>query len=131
MRQGSGFVSNSSSCLFLITNLTDQDLTIVDFAKETLYLVDKGIERYDWWENRRTPDNKIRKGIKASRNEFLDDAEQRLVTYNEEIIFPANKQVCSSFGDEDGDFLGCVYDYMLRDGGSTDSFRWRFNKYER
>jgi hypothetical protein len=36
-----------------------------------------------------------------------------------------------SFGDEDGDLLGKVYDYILREGGESKSFKWKFDEYNR
>jgi hypothetical protein len=35
------------------------------------------------------------------------------------------------FGDEQGTIIGQVFDYVLRDGGDSESFHWRFCEYLR
>jgi len=98
-----GFVSNSSSCSFMIKNQSSEHKTIKDFAKETLYLV-------------------------SEFNEYYDCDESHSVFLNNVSDYPMNLDPDESaymiFGDEHGTTMGKIYDYMLRDGGSTESFSW-------
>jgi hypothetical protein len=35
------------------------------------------------------------------------------------------------FGDEDGTLIGRIFDYILRDGGESENFKWIFYRYYR
>lgn len=105
-----GFVSNSSSTVFIITNKTDGPLSLVEFAKETKHLVKEFNEEFHY---------------KFTIKDFFKSAEARTSC----ILQPGPNEL--SFGDEDGDVLGHIYDYMLRDGGETQRFKWRFFEYNR
>jgi len=66
---------------------------------------------YDWFD--------------YTQEELLESVEQ------EDIVFePGEKKECI-FGDEDGTVIGNVYDYILKDGGNSESFEWYFNEYLR
>ncbi|MFA5406998.1 MAG: hypothetical protein WC307_06600 [Candidatus Nanoarchaeia archaeon] len=97
MKVRTSFVSNSSSTSFIITNLTSEPLTLLDFVKENPQVLEEFM-------------------IKC--------AEQRAQT-----LMPGDNTV--EYGDEDGDKLGVVYDYGLRDGGSSARFKWEFLEYNR
>lgn len=103
-----GFVSNSSSTSFVITNLTKERKTLLDFVLENPDLVTKFNEEYSW--NNYTQD------------QMIAAAERR----PEEVFYPGEN--VTRYGDEDGDVLGRVFDYILRDGGKSKSFRWRYKK---
>lgn len=111
MKMRHGFVSNSSSCSFTITNKTDEDKTLVDFAKETPHLVEDFKIQYSGYKNEEERFNQER---------MISDAEQ----HNEHFAPGESKLLV--FGDDDGDTIGHVYDYMLRDGGKSKSFTWEF-----
>jgi len=104
------FVTNSSSSSFIITNKTDRDLTLVDFVKENPELLEEFLEIYSWYKDDPsfTQENMI--SCAADRDE----------------IFPANSSDEYIYGDEDGDVVGHVLDYMLRSGGESESFRWEY-----
>ena len=110
-----GFVSNSSSTAFTITNKTDKMLTLLDFAQETVHLVEEFNGEYGYSENEKN---------------FLQSARDRVKNGDETAYIKPGKNEMG-FGDEDGDLLGKVYDYMLRDGGSSKRFDWRFLEYWR
>jgi len=103
MKIRNGFVSNSSSSSFYIKNKTNSIKTLEDFANETSYLVEDFNEYYSW-ENRTVED-------------FMRGCDRG-------IVWEPKEGKSISFGDEDGDTMGAIYDYMLRDKNETDSFSW-------
>jgi hypothetical protein len=113
MKIRNGFVSNSSSTSFTITNTSDEDKTIVDFVKENLHLVDDFNEMYDWYS--------------YTHEEAIESAEN----YYSDITFSGKEEKNVTFGDEQGPILGRIFDYILRDGGTSDSFTWKFHEYYR
>ena len=44
---------------------------------------------------------------------------------------PADSEREYIFGDEDGSLIGEVFDYILRDGGESESFKWKYYKAHR
>lgn len=110
MKIRNGYVSNSSSSSFIIRNKTDKDLTLVDFVKENPDLVTEFNREYDYGYT------------------YLQLLECAI---NRDEIFPANSEESYVYGDEDGDVLGAVFDYILRDGGSSESFEWGFGEFYR
>jgi hypothetical protein len=109
MKTRSGFVSNSSSSSFIITNLTKKTLPLSAFVKENPQLVKEFNERYRY---------------DFTQEEMLESAEAigvKLTPGEGEYIF----------GDEQGTTVGHVFDYILRDGGSSKRFSWRFHQYHR
>jgi len=115
MKIRKGFVSNSSSTSFTITNLTDKEKTLVDFVKETPHLIEDFKKEYDWHK-----DDK-------------DFCQEKLLISAKEnnIIFKPNESKCCIFGDEDGTLVGHVYDYMLRDITGSKSFNVAFDEFLR
>lgn len=110
MKIRKGFVSNSSSSSFIITNKSDTDKSLVDFVIENPQLIRQwNVEyRYD-----------------DSQDDLIDSAEKN------NFIFPANSSKEYVFGDEDQTIIGRVFDYILRDGGESENFKWRFYQYYR
>lgn len=43
---------------------------------------------------------------------------------------PGESKECI-FGDEDGSKIGALYDYALREGGKSVSFRWKLHEFLR
>jgi hypothetical protein len=115
MKIRKGFVTNSSSTIYIISNKTKKNLTLVDFVKENPELVQIFNDIYDY---------------DYTQQDMIDCAEVR-VANNDKAFFPAGEEVEMSYGDEDGDPLGHVFDYILRNGGQSKSFGWRFYEYNR
>lgn len=116
----------------MITNKTNEVKTLVDFATETRYLVDDFKEEYGWYEDKDGFDEDT---FIANAQERLEQGSPRDLLFedndgNQYIWQPEESKYCP-FGDEDGDLMGQVYDYMLRHGGETKSFKWRFKEWLR
>ena len=108
------FITNSSSTAFIIQNTTDKELNLTDFVLENQNLLDEFIDEYGYqWDARFTQKN------------LLESA-----AYNN-VIFPPCSEIRCVFGDESGTIIGQVYDYMLREGGTSKSFKWRFQEWLR
>ena len=108
-----GFVSNSSSTSFIITNKTDKPLKLVDFVEENPQLVEEFVIEY----------GEDTAG-EHSQQKMIECAKIR----NETIKPGPNEMV---FGDEEGDIVGRVFDYMLRERRESKSFKWKFNEWRR
>lgn len=114
-----GFVTNSSSTNFIIYNKTNQLKTIVDFVKENPYLVEDFRKFFGLTE---------KDGF--TQEIMLRDAEYRMVTGScGAYLQPGENFV--TFGDEEGTVIGTVFDYILRGGGESESFKWQFHSFDR
>lgn len=124
MRTRAGFVSNSSSTAFIITNITDKPLTLVDFVLENPTLVD------DFKNEFEGDDDELITPFEDPQEVMLRCAVNRLKSNPAEYTYGPGSNL-AVFGDEDGDLLGDVFDYMLRNGGSSKSFKWIFEEWRR
>jgi hypothetical protein len=115
MKIRNGFVSNSSSTSFVIKNLTGDRLTLEDFVEENPQLIKEFRDCYDW--------NTEEDGF--TQEELLKSARANNIDFD-----PNSEQECV-FGDSQGTLIGQVFDYILRDGGTSKSFSWRFKEYYR
>lgn len=104
------FVSNSSSSSFIITNTSNNKLTLVDFVKENPQLIQQFVDEYSVSDN------------KYTQKKLLESAKQNNITFK-----PHEKSI-QTFGDEDGTLIGAVFDYMLRDGGESKNFKWQYHE---
>lgn len=112
MKTRNGFVSNSSSSSFMINNKSNRTLTIVDFARENPQIVEEFKREYG--------DEDV------TQEQVIADAERRMVESDTDYTFLPNTQKPVVFGDEQGDVIGRVYDYALRNGGESRNFRWAY-----
>ena len=114
MKTRNGFISNSSSTVYVITNRTMREVDLVKFVEENPGLVSEFNREY---------------GCEYSIEELLRVAMKTNITWE-----PGEDKICE-FGDHDGNYaytaLGEVYDYILRRGGESESFRWRFLRHNR
>lgn len=115
MKSRIGFVANSSSTAFVIRNLTNQTLTLVDFVRENPQLIEEFKNIYSWYKE----------NDRYTQENLLISAEENNISFS-----PNAEQYCI-FGDEDGTIVGHVFDYILRDGGVSKSFEWQFAQYHR
>ena len=91
----------------MIRNRSDKSKTLIDFVVENRHLVDEYNKQYD---------------AEYKLSELVADAEERVESYPDHWIINAQRDVNWDFGDEDGDILGIVYDYILRDSNLTDGW---------
>lgn len=105
-----GFVSNSSSSSFIITNKTNEVKTLEDFVKENPQLIEDFCNMYSYT-----------KDPEYTQDRLLTSARER-----GDSIVPGNQGMI--FGDNDGTLIGHVFDYILREGGESESFSWKFEE---
>jgi 6-phosphogluconate dehydrogenase (decarboxylating) len=63
-----------------------------------------------------------------SEEEFINSAEARLKDNDDKWTFNPGQDIRCVFGDEQGDVIGYILDYMLRDGGNSESFSWIYDE---
>ena len=129
MKTRKGFVSNSSSSSFIITNKTDKDLTLTEFVKEFgKHLVETFNRSYDY---KHTYKEVLLNAKKRDKEGYTYHEEPNWESKVRKAYFLVGENIVS-FGDDDGDTLGAVFDYMLRDEYvDSDRFSVRFHEHQR
>jgi len=110
------FVTNSSSTAFIIMNTTDETKTLVDFVMENPQLIESFLNEYHYHKD--DPVFTQLRMLESAAKDF------------DETFEPGERKYCV-FGDEQGTLVGQVFDYILRDGGTSESFNWKFSEYLR
>jgi hypothetical protein len=105
-----GFVSNSSSSSFMIHNRSDKVKTLRDFIEENPQLVEEYNQMYD-------------EGY--SQLDLIGSVDWY------DYLWKPNEILECTFGDEHDNPIGQVFDYILRDGGTSENFRWNFLRFNR
>ena len=108
------FVTNSSSTAFIITNKTNERKTLVDFVKESPRLMEEFLD--EWGD--------------AYNDSYTLEALIKSAEENNTNFDPKESKQCI-FGDEDETLIGGIFDYALREGGESESFKWKFDRYFR
>ena len=111
MKIRSDFVANSSSTSFIITNKTSETKTLLDFAEENIYLLEEYNRQYGGIYGDQC--------YNIGKDDFLN-------SIDDTTLLPGKNYVI--FGDEDGTVVGKVYDYILRDGGESENFKWKYKE---
>jgi len=141
MKQRFGFVSNSSSTSFIIENKTKERLHLCEFIKENSHLIKQYEDEYspiigrEFWKSH--IDEKLNLKtledvISLMCQEAKELEESRGMSWSPKrtkALAPGENSV--QFGDEQGTLLGEIYDYILREGGESKRFKWRFDFYNR
>lgn len=96
MKIRNGFVSNSSTSSFLVYNKTDKTLSLMDFVLEV-------------------GEDMLKNYIKGYYSGFLKE-------YDYVFSPKSSTRVC--FGDEHGNVVGTVFDYMMRENLESKNFKW-------
>ena len=111
------FVTNSSSTAYIIQNTSDKNLDLVAFVKENPQLINEFLKEYDFYEKEAK--------TKFNQKMLIESAEKN------NIQFEAGTSKYCAFGDEQCTLIGQVFDYILRAGGSSENFTWRFYEWLR
>jgi hypothetical protein len=110
MKIRNGFVSNSSTSSFLIYNKTDKTLSLADFVMEN---------------GQKLLDDYIHKYCCSSVKDYYTFEKMLEAVVNYDYVFTPHSSTPVCFGDEHGNVLGAVFDYMLRDGKcESANFKW-------
>jgi hypothetical protein len=124
-----GFVSNSSSSSFIIHNKTNESQPLSEFVMEAERVVLEYIEERSKYGMFGVM------GLEWRANDkpwTIKEIILKQMTKDAKRLPPlkpgANTVI---FGDEQGSVIGQVYDYALRDGGSTERFGWSLKEYLR
>ena len=110
MKIRAGFISNSSSSSFIITNKTDETKTFVDFIEENPQIIEEFRAKYDWH---------------TEEDGYTQEELLKSAAMNTTETLPPNSSDEYWFGDEEDTMISKVFDYALRDGGDSKSFTWR------
>ena len=121
MKFRGGFISNSSSCNFIVSNKTNQDLDYSELVRDLRDIIDQ--YNRDYGLSPYTP------FTEEQHKNFIESAK------SEKYTFKANSSIKVGFGDNHGEFsetvISSAVDYMLRDDFESDRFSIKFVEMDR
>jgi len=113
--------------VYIITNKSDKTKKLIDFVRENPQLVTEWNEEYGHRDDSSVPDFVCGSLMSYGSHYTQAALEKSAINDDYDNVFAPNEEKTISFGDEDRTVIGQVFDYVLRRGGSSESFKWRFS----
>ena len=110
MKKRAGFVTNSSAVNFMIVNTSNKDLTMADFLRENMGLIDS------YRENALKHEYSAKNVLEMSNDEMLEESEEVKIESKDIVLYDVQ---------ESYDFLDEILAYADTKGGVSKNFIWK------